>query len=191
MRYTGGMKKRSQLIIILACLIVVGAGVTFLLFSKRSDTPTNTGTNDITKALRCDRATADYTTTDPLCTNTDYARQLFERGITFGVNVPGTGTKPSQVTLVVITNGAKAQPLARTRVKVSSEVKVQCIKAPCNPVSEVLTEATTDELGVISLPALPSGTEPLITLIVEADGHPTKRESIMRSDLGQYLVRID
>ena len=180
---------RPTIVFILIFLVAAGIYV-FLFILPPSSSSRNSPANDVTKLLRCNRTTADYAITDPLCTNPEYARQLFSRGITFGINFTDAGEKPTQSVLVVINDGAKIQPLAQTRIKVSTEVQVNCIKAPCNSVEESLTESTTDNLGIISLPAFPPSPQSLITLIIEVDGHPTKRETIAISPAGQYLVRI-
>lgn len=184
----------KKLFVIIAVALVVSALIGLLFLSSPSSSPrSDSAISDdaITDAFGCERMTADYRQTDPLCTNLDYARSLAEQGTTFGADIDGAPDKPSGDIFVLITQDEQAQPIKNTTVTVSEQEDLVCIQAPCTPTKRVVVEGTTDDLGVLTLPdSFTVPTDPLIDLVVSVPGYEPVMVETYQGEPSQYVILL-
>ncbi|NCU38837.1 hypothetical protein EOL96_07355 [Candidatus Saccharibacteria bacterium] len=185
---------RKKVLILLLVVGVMGALLSPLFFNRPiQDTPSTSEISDtaINEGYGCERMTADYRQTDPLCTNLEYARSLAEQGITFGSDIAGAPNAKNDTIFVLLTQDGQAQPIKNTAVTVSEQEDFVCIQAPCTPTKRVVVEGTTDDLGVLTLPdSFTAPTDPLVDLVVSVPGYEPVMVETYRGGLGQYVVLI-
>lgn len=180
----------------LAAVLIVALGI---VWARRAAAPSPDKPNNQTvpstadqaalKAkLGCGRMTADYRMTDPLCSNLPFAAKLAARGITFDNQTKDTGI----VTVVVLTQGAQAKPLANAPLTLSvTKQDPACSAPPCGSTTTEFARAKTDADGVVNLPRqqVPF-TPPLTSVQVKADGREPGTLSILEGGTPQHIVTI-
>ncbi len=184
--------KRVWITVLVALFLVIAGFAVFVVLKSddsgrlnRAEPGVNTPAltdDDIRAALSCDRMTADYRSTDPLCTNVDYARQLFRKGITFGIETAKIKPNKEKQAVVLVRGEQTVAPVAG----VESMVTIEQVSGANDSFG-----AKTDGLGVLDLPRPINDTGYLVTFRIEADTYDTVTETVAPSHSQQYLFLLD